>query len=549
MVDFAPPQVLPTPSDHRDQLLEAGLVLSSDLSLPLVLERIVAVACELTRARYGALGVLGPEGTVVDFVTRGLSAAQRRRIGALPTGRGVLGALIADARPLRLADLTRDHRAAGFPPHHPPMTSFLGAPVMARGRVFGNIYLTDKRGAPEFDGEDERSLRVLAGQAGVAIANATLHEEALARERWLEAAQAITSAIIGGSTVEAVLALVAGRARHLLDADRTLIAVPGAGGGPGLRVEVADGRGAAHLRGRPLPPLGGAAERVMRTGRSVVLEAVPSRPQGTARGPGAGGGPAALVPLAVRDRALGVLAVLGGPGQRPLGPEALRLVQGFASQAAMALEYCGAQRDLQRLALLDERERIAKELHDGVIQSLFAVGMGLQAAATLAGPSEVERHIESAVGELDHVIGDLRNYIFALRPGILADHGLDQALRRLAVEFEARCGVQTAVQIDAATAERLADRAPDLVQLTREALSNVGRHARAGTCRVRLRPVRGTAVLTVDDDGDGFDPSAARAGGQGLRNMEERMARLGGRVAIRSRPTRGTTLRVTLPLG
>ncbi|HUY61724.1 MAG TPA: GAF domain-containing sensor histidine kinase, partial [Candidatus Dormibacteraeota bacterium] len=292
-----------------------------------------------------------------------------------------------------------------------------------------------------------------------------------------------------------------------------------------------------------------APEAAMRTDRPVVLEAVPRGPGVTPRGALAPGGPAAFVPLAARGRALGVLAVLGAPGERPLGAEAVQMVQGFASQAAMALEYAAAQRELQRLALLDERERIAKELHDGVIQSLFAVGMGLQAIASLAGPAEVERHIESAVGELDHVIGDLRNYIFALRPGILADHGLDQALRRLAVDFEARCGVPTTIQIDEATAERLADRAPDLVQLTREALSNVGRHARAGTCRVRLRRVRATAVLTVDDDGTGFDPTAPRAGGQGLRNMEERMARVGGRVVIRSRPAQGTSLRVTLPLG
>lgn len=223
------------------------------------------------------------------------------------------------------------------------------------------------------------------------------------------------------------------------------------------------------------------------------------------------------------------------------------MMDSFATQAAMALEYARTQRELQRLVLLDERERIAKELHDGIIQSLFAVGMGLQAITSVADPSEIEHRIEGAVGELDHVIGDLRNYIFALRPGILADHRLDGALRHLTVEFEARCGVPTAVQIDGQVAARLANRAPDLVQLTREALSNVGRHARASSCRIRLGTFRGRAVLTVEDDGDGFEPLAARDGGQGLRNMEERVARLGGRMAIRSIPHQGTRLRMTLP--
>ncbi|HUY57210.1 MAG TPA: GAF domain-containing sensor histidine kinase [Candidatus Micrarchaeaceae archaeon] len=525
-------------------------MLSSELSVPVVLHRIIVAACELTSARYGALGVLGPDGTLSDFITHGLSEAGRRRIGALPLGRGILGILLKDAGPLRLAHISHDPRSVGFPPHHPPMTSFLGAPVVARGQVFGNIYLTDKRGASEFSPEDEYALRVLASQAGVAIANATLYEAALARERWLAATHAITSATIDGTPLQQVLSLVASRARELLGGERALIAVPtGESGGSQLRIEAAAGRGTGRLCGRPLKPPGGPGEEAMLTGHPVVVAAAPRLRRGAVpRGPLAHTGPMVFVRLGGRDQSFGVLAVIGSPGQPLPQAEAVRMMDGFATQAAMAIEYTRTQRELQRVVLLDERERIAKELHDGIIQSLFAVGMGLQAITSGADPAEIEHRIEGAVGDLDQVIGDLRNYIFALRPGILADHRLDGALRHLTAEFEARCRVPTSVQIDGQVAARLANRALDLVQLTREALSNVGRHARASSCRIRLSTFRGRAVLTIEDDGDGFEPLAAHDRGQGLRNMEERVARLGGRMTIRSVPHQGTRLRMTLPL-
>ncbi len=550
MIDCCPAQVITPTPDHRDALLEAGLALASELSLPAVLDRIVAVACELTSARYGALGVVGPQGAVVDFITHGLSEDERQRVGALPLGRGILGVLLQEPRPLRLADISADPRAVGFPPGHPLMTSFLGAPVRARGQVFGNIYLTDKRGAPEFSAEDERALTVLAGQAGVAIANATLYQEALSRERWLAAAQAITNATIAGSPIGQILTLVADRARGLLDGECAVIAVPsGEGADSLLRVEASAGGGSERLCGQPLLPPGGPGDEAMRTGRPVVAPAAPAwGHRRGALGRAALGGQAVFASLGGHDGNLGVLGVIGRPGQPPPTAEAVQMIESFAAQAAMALDYARTQGELQRLVLLDERERIAKELHDGVIQSLFAVGMGLQAISPLAEPAEVERHIERAVGELDHVIGDLRNYIFALRPGILADRPLGDAVRLLTLEFEARCGVTTSVQINDEVAARLANRAPDLVQLTREALSNVSRHAQASSCRIRLGHLRGWAVLTVEDDGHGFVPREARTGGQGLRNMEERVVRLGGRMSIHSKLQQGTRVRMTVPL-
>jgi signal transduction histidine kinase len=365
------------------------MILASELSLDAVLQRIVELAVEITDARYGALGVLTPDRRgIEEFITVGVTTEERAKIGDPPVGHGVLGLLIEEVGPLRIPDIGADPRSVGFPPNHPPMRSFLGAPVVARGTVFGNIYLTEKRDAPEFSEEDEAALIVLASQAGIAIENARLHEETQRQHR-----------------------------------------------------------------------------------------------------------------------------------------------------------------ELQRLSVLDDRERIAKELHDGVIQSLFAVGMGLQAAASFAGDEELGRRIESAVGEIDRAIRDLRNYIFGLRPGILADRQLHQALLELGNEFEAKSGVVTVVDVDERTAGALASRAGDLVQMTREALSNVGRHAQAETCRISLRRdgPDGTAVLEIDDDGVGLDPDT-HGEGMGLANLRERVVSLGGDLAIESTAGIGTTVRLTIPI-
>ena len=372
--------------DRTELLIEAGLTLASELSLDAVLQRIVELAARITDARYGALGVLGEDGRIEEFVTEGITPEERAAIGDPPTGHGLLGVIIAEARPLRIVDIAADPRSLGFPANHPPMRSLLGMPVMARGKVFGNIYLTQKQGAQAFTDEDERALRVLATQAGVAVENARLYE---------------------------------------------------------------------------------------------------------------------------------------------------------ATQHA--------QIELRRLEVLDERERIAKELHDGVIQSLFAVGMSLQGAAALTQDENMTARIESAVEDIDLAIRDLRNYIFGLRPGILADRQLDQALRELAGEFEARTGVVTAVDVDPTVAAQLASVASDVVQITREALSNVGRHAQATTCRVTLRHTDGGAMLEIDDDGRGFELSGAHEG-LGLANLRERIDSLGGSLDIQGGIGEGTTIQAALPL-
>jgi signal transduction histidine kinase len=372
----------------RDRMLiEAGLALAAELELDAVLQRIVGLAVDLTDARYGALGVLTEDGQSIErFITEGVSPEIRDALGDPPVGHGILGLLITERRPMRIPDIALDPRSHGFPPNHPPMHSFLGAPVLARGRVFGNLYLTEKKGDDRFSEDDEAALVVLATQAGVAIENARL--------------------------------------------------------------------------------------------------------------------------LAETQR---------------------------------------AQLELRRLEVLEERERIAKELHDGVIQSLFAVGIGLQGTAALARDADLSHRIEGAVEEIDRAIRDLRNYIFGLRPGILADRQLDQALTQLAREFQGRTEVLTIVDVDAGVAAELASRAADIVQMTREALSNIGRHAQATSCRVTLRRAEAGAELEIDDDGIGFDPETPRSG-MGLTNLEDRVRSLHGSLAIQTVAGEGTTLRAFLPL-
>jgi signal transduction histidine kinase len=371
----------------RDRMLiEAGLTLAAELDLDSVLQHIVELAREITGATYGALGVLAPDRTIERFITTGISDADRERIGDPPTGHGILGLLIERQQPIRLPDLTADPRSYGFPPNHPPMRSFLGAPVRALGLVFGNIYLTDKQGADAFSDDDEAALVVLATQAGVAIENARLYAET----------------------------------------------------------------------------------------------------------------------------------------QR-------------------------AQVELRRLEVLEDRERIAKELHDGVVQSLFAVGMGLQGATAMAHDAEVAARIENAVEDIDRTIRDLRNYIFGLRPGILADRQLDEAIRELCAELEVRSGVVTVAAVEERAAAELASRAGDVIQLVRESLSNVGRHADATTCRVTLRQLAdGSIELEVDDDGRGFDIEAPRSG-MGLTNLEARVASMGGTFLAASVAGDGTTVTARWP--
>ena len=534
------------PQDRKDVLLEAGLALASELSLPMVLQRIVDIAAQVTDARYGALGVIGDEGELVEFITTGLSAKERRAIGPLPRGQGILGLLIREPQSIRIKKIGDHPKSVGFPANHPPMSSFLGAPVQAMGKVYGNIYLTEKRTAPEFSKDDEESLVILATQAGAAIANATLYARTHARERWLDALRAITGDILAGSEADSLLASIAEHARDLAGADAASIlttsSIPGQ-----LVVAAAVGAHAEKVRGQSVPASKSISGDVMKSGRPLVTEAAAGHSDAYQPIIRLGRvGPAIFVPLRVRGRATGTLMVANMTGGRQFNRETIRLVETFADQASVAIQYARAQTDLRRLELMDERERIAKELHDGIIQSLFAVGMNLQSAALMTGSPETSERVGKAVDELDRVIRDLRNYIFGLRPGILADRQLNQALEALGQEVAATAQIPIEVEVEGAISAALSSRSHEIVQLTREALSNITRHSHAKRAAVRLARRGTNAILTIEDEGVGFNPRGSSSG-SGLRNMRERAAAMGGTLRITSGNGKGTKLRFTFP--
>jgi signal transduction histidine kinase len=533
-------------SDNRaERLLDTGLALAAELSLPSLLQRIVDLAVELTGARYGALGVLSPDGSSLsDFITSGMTATERNAIGALPRGLGILGVLIREPVVLRLDAIARDARAVGFPPNHPPMGSFLGAPVRAHGRVFGNIYLTDKQVATEFTDDDEASLLVLATQAGVAIANAQLYAELQQRERWLDSVRKVTTTLLAGDTARSALQLVAHHARELGDADMATISVPEAGG---LRIIIADGAGSDDLVNVEVPLAASLSAEVIRTERTLLVADASSSTLVQPMASIAGVGPLILVPLALRTSTAGVLALGRVAGRAAFGDSDIPLLESFAEQASLALEYSRALSEVSRLGMIEDRERIARDLHDGVIQSLFAVGIGLQGTAAVVGDAHLADRIQQFVGEIDRVIGDVRSYIFALRPSVLAAGNLTNTLDQLAHETEERTGVTVIVDVDVSLEAPLATRATHIVHIVREALSNVGRHAAATTCRVSVRRENSVAVIEIDDDGRGFD-SASLSPGMGIGNFAARAESLGGTLQIDAQPGQGTSVRVSVPL-
>lgn len=529
-------------------LLKAALALTSELSLPAVLQKIADLACEVADARYGALGVVGPGGRIVEFVTHGMSDAQRERIGRLPEGHGILGALIKDARPLRLPKLQDDPRSIGFPANHPPMTTFLGVPVAIHGKVFGNLYLTEKRDGALFTQGDEDAVVRLAAQAAVAVENARLYHEAQVGQRLLTAVNLVSNAILEGQDIDEVLRLVAQHARELVNARVATVTTPLSD--VELILRVADGENAAGLAGTVYPASGSISGEIIDSGEPVVVPDLSSDERssgplaqlGTIKG-------ALFVPLAVRGRSFGTLGVGNHDGDDPFSDEDLEMVRAFAAQAAVALEHQRITDELQRLALVEDRERIAKELHDDVIQSLFAEGMALQASlGRVNDPSAMELRISQAVENIDRVIRDLRNYIFGLRPGAMADRQVERSLNELAASFERADGAAIEVAIDPTAASQVAGRAADVVQLAREAISNAVRHSGCDLVRVTLASNAVNVALEVRDDGKGFVYPPTTERGHGLRNLRERAEALGGALSIDSAPGSGTLVRVTIPL-
>ena len=525
---------------HR--LLDGVVSVASDLSLPDTLRRIVEVSVDLVGARYGALGVIGGDQQLSEFLTVGIEEEARQRIGHLPTGHGILGLLIREPRPIRLHDIAQHAEAHGFPADHPPMSSFLGVPLRVGGEVFGNLYLTQKAGGEDFTEDDEAVVVALAAAAGIAIKNAHLFEETRRRELWLEASTEVTAAMLQGAPAGRTLDLVVERARAVAGADAGLLLLP-ADAAPGLVVAAVAGAPAqehlgAHVLGGP------ACEQLTAPATTLLDEEVGLMP-----GEGLPEGPTVLAPLEAGESVLGVLVVSRGPGAAAFTDADLRMVHTFAGHAALAVQYSRAQGDRQRLAVYEDRDRIARDLHDLVIQRLFALGLGLQSLAPRLRGSGVEERISAFVDDLDETIREVRRTIFSLQEPEDGPTGLRGELLRVLAAAALPLGFDPHVAFEGPLDSAVpADLRADLVATLGEALTNVARHACASRVAVRVTVdlADRSVVLTVDDDGVGPAPDAAP--GHGIRNMASRAEHRGGTSALAARAGGGARLLWQVPL-
>ncbi|WP_328843577.1 sensor histidine kinase [Streptomyces sp. NBC_00258] len=528
--------------DRVHSLLEAVLSVGRELDLPHVLRRIVEAAVVLVDAEYGALGVIGDDSRLSEFLTVGIGEERRGEIGDLPSGHGILGELIRHPVPLRLPELS-DHPASyGFPAHHPPMHSFLGVPIRVRDRVFGNIYLTEKRGAAEFDAEDESVLSTLAVAAGVAIENARLYEETRMRERWMRASAQVTSTLLSGAPSAEVLELIVEQAQEIASADVGMIAEY-VFGADELRPVLAVGADAERRSGLVLPAQEGFVAAALTTAEPVVsVDIVHDARTGERESHWAGLGPVVAVPLGAGGKARGVLLLGRLVGRTPFSDDDSGPLLGFAGQAALALELAQRRRDAEQIALLQDRDRIARDLHDLAIQRLFAAGMTLQSAQRFMDHPEGTERLSRTVDDLDDTIKIIRSTIFGLRThggGAKEDSGLrgrvSEAVKASATSFGFTPALRIEGLVDTDVPGDVADHA---LAVLGEALSNAVRHSGARSVDIHLRCAGGELALTVADDGCGVPDGAARSG---LKNIEERARALGGALTLGERPDGGGT--------
>jgi signal transduction histidine kinase len=547
-------QVL-TDQERLRLLLDAVVVIAADLDLDSVLARIVEVASRLADAQYAALGVLGsgPQRRLRAFVTHGLSADQRTTIGDLPRGHGLLGLIIDRPQPLRLHDLTADPKSYGFPPHHPPMHSFLGVPIRIRDKVFGNLYLTEKVGGGDFTEQDEAIVVALAAAVGVVIENARLYEEAARRERWLAATAEITGLLLTSRNRDDALRTVADRAREIARADLGCVVLRHSD--TELELQIVSGLPPAAVVDKLLPMDRTLAGLVISTGEALVVEDVATDPELAEDLVEREGwpmmGPAIVVPLRTSSGVQGALTLAWSrEGLTNFHEVDVRLPQGFAEQAALALEVDQARVDQERLAVFEDRDRIGRDLHDLVIQRLFAIGLGLENTARMLGAhSELAGRVSAAVDDLDSTIKDIRRSIFALSASQVVEasegSGAPDDVRRTVTDLVDRAArtlkfrptLRFSGPVNAAVTPAVA---PHLTAVLGEALSNVVRHAGADEVQVVLDAGHGESVsLTVQDNGQGIPAHVPRSG---LTNMHQRAVALGGSCTVESAPGAGTTV-------
>ncbi|WP_442817866.1 GAF domain-containing protein [Streptomyces sp. NBC_01591] len=531
-------------------LLDAVMSVGRGLDLPQVLRRIVEAAVVVVDAEYGALGVVGEGTRLAQFLPVGVMREQREAIGPLPEGHGILGELIRHPEPLRLVELSEHPSSYGFPPNHPPMHSFLGVPIRVRDKVFGNLYLTEKRSGRAFDAEDETVLSTLAVAAGVAIENARLYAETRDRQRWQEANSEIVAALLSGADEAHVLRMIVDHSSRILDADLGVLALPAAVEGKSLRVAQASGLDAETHRGLVLPRAGSFAGAALDAGEPITSLDVEHDPRITEGPPRwTGLGPAVAVPMVTGERARGVL-LLARVRERPAFTDAETApLLAFAGQAALAMELTERRESAEQIALLEERDRIARDLHDLAIQRLFATGMTLQSVVRLVEQPQASERLLRAVDDLDETIKIIRSTIFGLRArdSGRAGQGLrartaatvEQAARTLGFQPSLRMGGLIDTDVPTETAEQV-------IAVLGEALSNVARHARATAVDISLVVGKGEVNLIVSDNGVGMPRhSGSRSG---LDNLARRAEKLGGEMSVGESAQGGTRLSWRVPL-
>lgn len=537
--------------DRLRVLVDAGIALSSELSLDALLQRIVEAAADLTSARYAALGVIDPSGqALVGLYTHGLDPETRAAIGELPMGRGILGAVIREARPLRLHDIGEDPRSAGFPAQHPVMHTFLGVPILLRGVAFGNLYLTEKADGADFTEEDEELTQLLAAQAAVAIENARLYESSNRWLRQLESLSEIGNALATEVELERLLALIARRLRELVDARLVLISLPS---GETLRIAAAEGEEATTLVGIELDLSASKTGRVFERRRSERVDSVledPEIDQQVARRLGIHS--ALFVPLVVRDRAIGVVVAHDKAGHDPrFSDDDLRLAETLSARAAIAVDLSErVSRDaLRRVVEAQEleRTRLARELHDETGQALTSVLLALRSIEAAASRKELNTALVHARELVVQATRDVRRLAVELRPSALDDFGLVSALERLLAGFGESSGIMTDLESGLGDERLPGEVETTLYRIVQEALTNVAKHAEAKRVSVVLTRRGGDVSAVIEDDGRGFDPKEG-GDGLGLVGMRERVAVIGGRMTIESRAGAGTTIHVEVPL-
>jgi two-component system, NarL family, sensor histidine kinase DevS len=539
--------------DRLRAMVDAGLALASELSLDAVLQKIVETSAELTGARYAALGVLDPSGRALErFVVTGIDPETQDAIGDLPHGRGVLGALIEDARPLRLDDLGTDPRSVGFPPHHPSMRTFLGVPILLRGVAFGNLYLTEKADGASFTDEDEELVTLLSSQAAVSIENARLYEAATRWLRQLESLNEIASALVSEVDVGRVLELVASRLRELVKARLVLIALPVAGGD--LVVRATDGEGSGELLGMRLQRDASKTARVLERRHSERVDSLIDdieMDQDAGRKMGVRTG--IFVPMILRDRAIGVISAHDREGaDARFTDEDVRLAEAFASRAAVAVDLSErVARDALRQVVTAqelERRRLARELHDETGQALTSILLKLKSIDDEGDPAR----LAGATAELRELVvatlQDVRALAVELRPKALDDFGLVSAIERLVETFREQTGIEVDLEPRLGTDRLSPEIETTLYRITQEALTNVVKHARATRVSIVLTRRDSAVSAVIEDDGRGIDSGDPTGDGLGLVGMKERVALVGGRLVVESTAGGGTTLSIEVPI-